>query len=237
MKVSYDGTNYFGMQRQSDKPTIQQSLEDILNKLFCANIHINYAGRTDRGVHALSQVVDFEALKLFDLEVLKRALNALLPADIRVLKAYLVDDNFHSRYSCIFRDYVYIINTADVCMPFLKNYVWHVPKLNISRLKEIKDLFVGKKDFAVFSKTSTGRATNRFVKYIRIKQKGFIVAIFIRSNAFLRGMVRLIVGTMVSYAKGKTTKDEIIRSFNGGKLPLSLLKAPACGLYFKRAIY
>nr|WP_291490388.1 tRNA pseudouridine(38-40) synthase TruA [Desulfurella sp.] len=236
MKVSYDGTNYFGMQRQKDKPTIQQSLEEALTRIFGSDIRINYAGRTDTGVHALSQVVDFEASKSFNLEVLKRALNALLPLDIRIKKAFFADDNFHSRYSCIFRDYVYIINTADVCMPFLRNYVWHVPKLNIFRLEEIKDLFVGNKNFSVFSKASSTKTPNRFVKYVRIKQKGFIVAVFIRANAFLRGMVRLIVGTMVSYAKGKTTRDEIIQSLNG-KMSLHLLKAPACGLYFKRAIY
>ena len=187
-------------------------------------------------MHALGQVVDFFATKSLNLSVVKRALNALLPAQIRVMSACLVSDDFHSRYSCIFRDYVYIINTAEVCMPFLKNYVWHVPKLNISRLDEVKGLFVGYKNFASFSKTAMGKNTNRFVEYIRVKQKGFLVMIFIRANAFLRGMVRLIVGTMVSYSRGLITKDQIEQVFEKPKSS-HLLKAPACGLYFKRAIY
>jgi tRNA pseudouridine38-40 synthase len=78
--------------------------------------------------------------------------------------------------------------------------------------------------------------TNRFVEYVRVKQKGFLVMIFIRANAFLRGMVRLIVGTMVSYSRGLITKDQIEQVFEEPK-SLHLLKAPACGLYFKRAIY
>ena len=187
-------------------------------------------------MHALGQVVDFFATKSLNLSVVKRALNALLPAQIRVMSACLVSDDFHSRYSCIFRDYVYIINTAEVCMPFLKNYVWHVPKLNISRLDEVKGKFVGYKNFASFSKTSMDKNTNRFVEYVRVKQKGFLVMIFIRANAFLRGMVRLIVGTMVSYSRGLITKDQIEQVFEEPKSS-HLLKAPACGLYFKRAIY
>lgn len=187
-------------------------------------------------MHALGQVVDFFAVKSLDVSVVKRALNALLPPQIRIMSAFLVSDDFHSRYSCIFRDYVYIINTAEVCMPFLKNYVWHVPKLNISRLDEVKDLFVGYKNFASFSKASMDKNTNRFVEYVRIKQKDFFVIIFMRANAFLRAMVRLIVGTMVSYARGSITKDQIEQVFEKPK-SLNLLKAPACGLYFKRAIY
>lgn len=224
------------MQRQKNKPTIQESIECALGVLFGVDIKINYAGRTDSGVHALGQVVDFSAEKLLDLNVLKRALNALLPPQIRIMKALLVKDDFHSRYSCIFRDYVYIINTAEVCMPFLTNYVWHVPKLNISKLDEVKDLFVGYKNFASFSKASKGKNTNRLVDYIRIKQKGFFVLIFIRANAFLRAMVRLIVGTMVSYSRGLITKDQIEQVFEQS-VSLHKLKAPACGLYFKRAIY
>ncbi len=224
------------MQRQKNKPTIQQSLEYALKQLFGADININYAGRTDTGVHALGHVVDFFADKPLDLSVVKRALNALLPSQIRVTGVFLASDDFHSRYSCIFRDYVYIINTAEVCMPFLKNYVWHVPKLNISRLDEVKGLFVGYKDFAPFSKASMGKNTNRLIQYVRIKQKSFFVMIFIRANAFLRGMVRLMVGTMVSYSRGLITKDQIMQIFERSGSS-HLLKAPACGLYFKRAIY
>ncbi len=224
------------MQIQKNKRTIQGEIQFALKKLFGFCITINYAGRTDAGVHALGQVIDFYTDKFLDAQVLKKALNALLKPQIRVLSVRIVPENFHSRYSCIFRDYVYIINTAEVCMPFLKNYVWHVPKLNILKLNEVKNLFVGFKDFGAFSKSSKNNKTQRFIQYIRIKQKNAFVAIFIRGHSFLRGMVRLIVGTMVAYAKGIVSSSQIVYALNNA-LSLSTIKAPASGLYFKRAIY
>lgn len=224
------------MQRQKHKPSVQQELEAALKKLFNCNISINYAGRTDAGVHALGQVVDFYVEKTLDVQVIKKALNALLKPQVRVLGACLVSDAFHARHSCIFRDYVYIINIADVCMPFLKNYVWHVPKLDISKLVEVKDLFVGYKNFIFFAKSSKNKQTYRFIKYIRFKQKGSFVIFFIRGQSFLRGMVRQIVGAMVAYSKGMLSAEEIKNALNGSYRQ-NALKAPACGLYFKRAIY
>ncbi|MGB9755548.1 MAG: tRNA pseudouridine(38-40) synthase TruA [Desulfurella sp.] len=234
--MSYDGSYFHGMQIQKNKFTVQQEVESALKKLFDFNVSINYAGRTDAGVHALGQVVDFYIDKTLDVQVIKKALNALLKPEVRVLGAYRVPDVFHSRYSCIFRDYVYIINTADVCMPFLKNYVWHVPKLNISRLLDVKDLFVGYRNFVFLSKGSKNKQTYRFVKYIRFKQKGYFAIFFIRGQAFLRGMVRLIIGAIVAYARGIISIEQIENTLTATYRQNSL-KAPACGLYFKRAIY
>lgn len=224
------------MQIQKNNSSVQQEFESALKKLFDFNVSINYAGRTDAGVHALGQVVDFYVEQTLDVKVIKKALNALLKPQIRVLSVYLVPDVFHARHSCIFRDYVYIINTADVCMPFLKNYVWHVPKLDMSKLLEIKDLFIGYKNFVFLSKDSKGKQTYRFIKYIRFKQKGHFVIFFIRGQSFLRGMVRLIVGAMVAYSRCILSTEAINNTLNGTYRQNSL-KAPACGLYFKRAIY
>jgi len=226
------------MQRQKDKPTIQGEIECALKKLCGLDIRINYAGRTDAQVHAIGQVIDFTLPNFFDTAALKRALNALINPHIRVIKASIANDNFHARYSCIFRDYMYIIDTADVCMPFFRNYVWHVPRLNVSKLAEIKDTFVGWKNFGAFSKSSSSYGNlQRFIKYIRIKQKGHFIFVFTRGNAFLRGMVRFIVGAMVAYAQGKLNKNEIECALDGKTMHLATIKAPACGLYFKRAIY
>lgn len=224
------------MQRQKDKPTIQESLESALNKLFGFDIKVNYAGRTDAGVHALAQTVDFYAYK-FDEKIIKKALNAILCDEIRIIDAKLVSDSFHSRYSCIFRDYVYIIDTSEVCMPFLNKYVWHVPLLDVKKLLEIKSLFVGLHDFSQFSKRCVHQNTNRNILYIRVKQKAQFAIIFIRGRSFLRSMIRLIVGAMVAYTRGYISASSIKAELSDEKLTHNLIKASPSGLYFKRAIY
>lgn len=222
------------MQRQKDRRTIQGEIEKALELLYGFKTTINYAGRTDAGVHALGQVIDFSIHDKLKKDTIQNALNAILPHDIRVLKVELADDNFHSRYSCFFRDYVYIIDTAEVCMPFYRNFVWHLPKLNVNMVLRKKNIFEGFHNFENFSKKPTG-VRAKLIKYIRIRQKGSFILFFIRGNSFLRGMVRFIVGAIVSMCKELVSVENINSAFNGHHV--ALIKAPAKGLYFKRALY
>ncbi len=217
--------------------TIQEILEKALTRIFKEPIRINYAGRTDAGVHAFCQVIDFAPPFFIDKDALKKGLNSVLPKDIRVFKVFEVKDSFHSRYSAKFREYVYFVFNGNVLPPFWKDYVWHVPlRLDIERIKEFVHVFVGKKDFSFVANEPKNKSCVREVYFFRVKRLKNFVIFHVRANGFLRGMVRNMVGLAVGYSLMRLQKDEsgnII--FNVGNV--KSFKAPAKGLFLRRVGY
>ncbi len=235
--MSYDGTNYCGFQIQPNCLTIQEVLEKALYKIFKTSIRINYAGRTDAGVHAFGQVIDFLPPFFISPYALFKGLNSVLPNDIRILKVFEVNNDFHSRYSARFREYVYFIFNGSVLPPFLKNYVWHVPlRLDIEKIKEFVCGFVGKMDFSLFANEPLDKDCVREVYFFRVRRFRDFAVFHICANGFLRGMVRNMVGLAVGYSLMRLQKDtsgNII--FNVGNV--KSFKAPAKGLFLRRVGY
>jgi len=228
--LSYDGTEFHGWQRQPDKKTIQGTLEDSLAKITQKKINVIGAGRTDAGVHARAQVANFKANLRMDDDELLRALNSLLPQDIRISSLVRTAPDFHARKMARSKIYQYRILHSPKISPFIVRYVLHWPSaLNVNLMKKAAPLFIREADFTAFS-------SNRLLDPIRtitrseIKKTGDEIIYTVEANGFLRYMVRTIVGTLLEAGKGKLSPEQIEDLFRKNKRSLASPTAPAKGL-------
>lgn len=249
MTIQYDGTNYYGWQRQKKGQTIQGKIEECLTKIFKKKIKIRGAGRTDAGVHAIGQVATFKFDINFQLYILKRALNALLPPDIRIMDIEEVDDNFHPQYSVKSKSYIYYLCYSEYCSPFIQRYVWHYGKtLSISGMREAKKLFIGTHDFTPFSGSTAVKDKVRTIYNLTVEPanklyfldmtiKGSFIKFRIEADGFLKYMARNIVGALVELGRGKLTEEKIKEAIKKLKKPNPLRTAPAHGLFLEKIVY
>jgi tRNA pseudouridine38-40 synthase len=234
--VSYDGTNYHGWQIQPELQTIQGAIEDVAAKIEGAPVHVTGSGRTDAGVHALAQVASFDLENPIPCENLRRALNRLLPRDIRVLAAEETSPGFHPRYDVIAKSYEYRIWRAEVCPPFKRLYVHHHPyPLDEERMVSLAPLFVGEHDFSAFAAADEtdelGRSKVRHVFSSSIASSGDRLIYRVRGNGFLKHMVRNIVGVMLEAGKGNVDAAGIEARLKPGCTIPPGPSAPARGLF------
>jgi tRNA pseudouridine38-40 synthase len=235
--LCYDGTDYFGWQRQPDKKTIQGSLEKALTQITRKNPPVIGAGRTDAGVHALAQVAHFKTETDLSEEELLKAFNSLLPKDIRILSLQKVDRNFHSRKMAVSKLYQYRINNTPNINPFNLRYVlyWSSP-LDTDQMKTAARLFVREEDFTPFSSNRHLHPVRR-VLHSEIHKKGNEIIYQVEANGFLRYMVRTMVGTLLEIGKGKWPPGIIDDLFRGNKRSLASPTAPAQGLSLIKVNY
>lgn len=210
LTVAYDGSKYFGFQEQRgcNLPTIQEKLEDCLEVLTNHKIKVIGAGRTDSGVHAVGQVVNFNAMDWpIPIHKIPLAMNGRLPADIVVTSAQRVTDEFHARFSAISKTYKYQIYNARIPDPFLQRYTYFVPQpLNVQAMSLGGKFLVGEHDFNAFrAKGTSVKSTVRTIYGVQVQQKGNLIEILVTGNGFLYNMVRIIVGTLlkIGYEKQK----------------------------------
>lgn len=235
--ISYDGTDYFGWQRQLHKQTVQGHLEDALAQIGSKPLAVVGAGRTDAGVHAIGQVAHFKANLKLDEEELIQAFNGLLPKDIRVTSLHKASPDFHARRSAKLKVYRYRIVNSSIISPFLLRYALHwPPSLDIKKMREAAALFVRKADFTSFS---SNRLLNpvRTVMRSEIRTKGQEIIYTVEANGFLRYMVRSMVGTLLEIGKGKVQPERIEELFAEKKRTLSSPTAPARGLCLLKVNY
>ncbi len=237
LKLSYDGTAFHGWQRQPERRTIQGVLEDCLAKITQKKIDVIGAGRTDAGVHACEQVANFKAsLSLHDEELFK-ALNALLPEDIRVTSLKKVNLNFHARKMAKSKIYQYRIVNSRFISPFIQRYVlhWSSP-LDVALMRKAARLFIREADFTPFS---SNRLTQpiRKVERSEIKKKGREIIYTVEANGFLRYMVRTMVGTLLEVGRGKIPPERVEEIFKEKKRSLASPTAPAKGLCLTKVNY
>jgi tRNA pseudouridine38-40 synthase len=235
--LSYDGTDYHGWQRQPKKRTIQGTLEDALARIAQKKVTVIGAGRTDAGVHALGQAANFEAALRLSEEELKKALNAILPDDIRVVELKKTAIDFHARRDATAKVYQYRIFHGPEINPFVLRYVLHWPyPLNLARMRKAARLFQRQADFSGFS-------SNRLLYPVRkvtrseIKKKGDEIIFTIEASGFLRYMVRTIVGTILEVGRGRVSLDRIEEIFREKQRTLSSPTAPAKGLCLMKVVY
>lgn len=251
--IAYDGSGYYGYQRQAGYITVQAVLEQALGKLLRQPIKINGSGRTDTGVHALGQVVNFNSDICMPLDNLRFALNNLLPVDVRVLAAEQVELEFHARYSAIGKHYQYKILCADAPTPFWQRYMWQLGhNLDLATMQAAADLIIGEHDFASFRSTggkpgsavrSVYRANWRVQELdssfasLNLAENYRVYEFDIHGNGFLYHMVRNLVGIMVQVGVGKMNLDEFQQLFMGKKRTSKCVLAPAQGLYMRKVEY
>lgn len=237
LNIAYDGSPFFGFQIQPNVPTIQGVLETALSDITKENIEVIGSGRTDAGVHAINQVVNFKTNSKIPTDKLVLALNSLLPDSIIVKSAEDVPLDFHARFSARSRSYIYLIYTSPYPSPFLRNYTWYLKeKPHIDRISGVLDIFKGEKDFTSFSK-SNGEGSIREIYDISLIDKDPFLILYIKANGFLRGMVRLIVRTLVDVGYGALEREDIISILESKRRGLIKGIAPPGGLYLYSVEY
>ena len=238
--LSYDGTDYNGFQSQSNGNTIEDYLKKAISKITNVQTTIYCAGRTDSGVHAEGQVINFYTDKInMNTDNWLNAVNSLLPKDIRILKCELVDNNFHSRRSTLFREYHYNIINSPVISALQNRYAAHCSyPLDIELLKKYAECLVGEHDFTSFCALSdTNKSKVRLMHSINIDKNGEMLTIKFIANAFLHKMIRNIVGTFLMLHKFEKSADEIKRIIESKDRKMAGPTYMARGLVFKKVYY
>lgn len=231
--LEYDGTELHGWQRQHGASTVQQHLEEALAKLLQHEAPVTGASRTDAGVHARGQVACFRTERDIPLHGIRRGLNSMLPDSIAIRDAADVPDDFHPRFSATGKHYRYTILTAPDRSPRWRNRAWHHPEaLNVSAMHDAARALVGEHDFAAFRASGcTARTTLRRVDSITLTRlQPQLIEVDIRGNAFLRQMVRILVGTLSEVGSGKRPGSQLPEILASKDRKLAGATAPAQGL-------
>jgi tRNA pseudouridine38-40 synthase len=217
LHVAYDGTDFVGSQLQSQGRTVQGALEEAWEGLTQERRRFTLAGRTDAGVHAQGQVANVRGETRHTASTITRAMNALLPDDVRVLAAREVGPDFHARHSALRRDYRYLIDLGPAPLPTLRHIALHVEgRVDMVAMAEALPQLEGTHDFAAFTVQSPDqKSTVRTVYVARLVETELLgrrlIAIDLAANAFLQHMVRVIVGTVLLVGRGRMTGAEFQR--------------------------
>lgn len=237
MKISYNGKNYCGWQKQDNKKTIEGVIEDVMSSILSEQIDIVGSGRTDSDVSAICQIAHFDYSNVIP-KGLMWHINSLLPADIRVNAIELAKENFHARYNAKQKTYKYYFYTGKEKNAYYENFAYHVKYiLNYSTMQTALKSLIGEHNFTSFcSVDSDVKDKVRTIKNVELKKTGDLFEFSITGNGFLYNMVRIIVGTIVDIGRGKIDKtmDEIIRIQNRSAAGVTM---PAKGLVLYNVEY
>jgi tRNA pseudouridine38-40 synthase len=233
--VEYDGTDLCGWQRQDNGPTVQGHLEVALAKLLAHDATVTGASRTDAGVHASGQVASFWTERPIPLHGVRRGLNSLLPDAIAVTDAAEAPDGFHPRFSATGKHYRYLVLTRADRSPRWRDRVWHHPApLDRAAMRAAAAALIGEHDFAAFRAAGcTATHTVRRIDQIDLADHpsdSHLLAIDVRGNAFLRNMVRIVVGTLIEVGAGRRPIGQVAEILAAGDRTRAGITAPAGGL-------
>ncbi len=240
MVVSYDGSAYRGWQVQPNGATIQEKLESALKAISGETRKIHGSGRTDQGVHARKQVAHFDMESEIPFKGLKKGLNALLPADIRVMKLARARETFHARRSAAGKEYRYFIWNDDILPPFLRNYRLHVRnRLDVNAMREAARYLVGRHDFGAFTANPNREveSTVRELTLLKVAKRGPEVVIVARGSGFLYKMARSLAGFLVRVGEGDVPPSEAKAILASRKRTARVPTAPPQGLFLWNVTY
>lgn len=237
--ISYDGTAYHGFQRQDNAYTIQQAVEEAIEELTKEKVSIVGCSRTDTGVHANEFVFNVNLESSITERGIIYGLNGLLPDDIAVLACEIVPCDFHARYNCKGKEYIYIIHNSEIKNPFYRDYAyrhWYPLKADVMH-KAAQD-FVGTHDFKSFCSTAcTKENTVRTIYSFDVAREGDRVIFKVSGDGFLYNMVRIMVGTLVFISDGKIPPDAIPQILEGKNRVKAGKTVMPSGLYLNRVFY
>lgn len=239
LTLKYDGSRYHGWQRQENAVTVQQKVEEAVEKLFGEKVSVTGCSRTDTGVHANCFKCNFNTMKDIDCKKVVTGMNFFLPDDIAVFDSSIVSDDFNSRFDCKSKEYIYKIYNSNIRDPFyIDRALFYKFPLDENMLNVQAKDFIGTYDFSAFrSAGATTKTTVRTVMNAGVERNGDLVIFRVEADGFLYNMVRIMVGTLLYIAEGKIEKGtipQIIASLdrvNAGKT------ASPEGLYLNKVIF
>lgn len=241
LAVAYDGTAYSGWQVQPNGTTIQAVMEGAFSRILQEPVRLRAAGRTDAGVHAREQVVDFADAGVRDLETIVHGGNALLPPDIRVLSASVVPETFDARRHTTEKTYRYFLYLSPVASPFLSRYAWHIEAaLDLDAIRQGLSHLLGEHDFTSFrGQGCNARSPVRTIFRAEVAKHEVpgLFSIDVAGAGFLRHMVRNIVGTVVNAGKGRHPADHVGEILRARDRSAAGVNAPPHGLFLWRVSY
>ena len=238
--VEYDGTNYFGFQKQkSTKQTIQGSLEESISRVADHKVKTFCSGRTDAGVHAFMQVLHFDTKAIRSSIEWSRGINSYLPKDIRVLWAKEIDESFHARFSATKRFYIYnILNDPTPSALWAHRSLYIPTRLDMQSMKKASKYLLGEHDFSSFRGSGCQSKTPiRNIHKIKISRKDDFVTLEFAANAFLLHMVRIIVGTLIMVGKKEIKPEEVDKILKQKNRKIAGKTVSSSGLFFLGPCY
>ncbi len=239
-RVAYDGSYFYGFQRQNKLRTVQGDIESALRRIYGKHVDIHSSSRTDTGVHALDQAFHYDVDILIPEEKLQFIINEQLPEEICILSVILVKDNFHARYNTIEKMYRYDILLSNTKMIFNSRYALIYKKnIDFDYIQKLTNLFIGKRDYkALMASGSFKENTVRTIKKFEIIQKKEnLISIYISSDGFLYRMVRIIVGAVLDFNEKKRSYLELEQGLANKDRSVFRRTAPASGLYLEKIYF
>ncbi|WP_138204886.1 tRNA pseudouridine(38-40) synthase TruA [Haloimpatiens lingqiaonensis] len=239
IKIEYDGTNYFGWQVQKDRITVQGVLEDTIRALTKEDVKLIGCSRTDTGVHAKEYVANFFTNSTIPSEKFREALNSKLPNDIVILESKEVLEDFHARYNCKGKRYIYSIYNREQPCAIYRNYMYSFTrKLQIEKMKSSCKYIIGTHDFSAFkTKGSSVKTSIRNIHELCITKEEDIIKISVSADGFLYNMVRIIVGTLLDVGTEKIQPEEVKEILESKDRTKAGKVVPACGLCLEKVFY
>jgi tRNA pseudouridine38-40 synthase len=239
LTLSYDGTDFFGWQTQPHHRTVQQTLEDAIHRLTGEQVRANASGRTDTGVHAVGQVVNFYANTALAADVLVRALNAHLPPDVVVRDVQDVPQAFDANRDAKRKLYRYIIHDGDVPDLFMRRYCHHSRhRLDAAAMARAAAVLRGRHDFHSFETDWPNRMSSvRTVTHLAINRMGDWIWLDVEADGFLYNMVRAIAGTLINVGRGYWPETQVAEILKAEDRTQAGPTAPAQGLFLMRVTY
>ena len=236
--IQYDGKNFCGWQIQPNVRTVQETIEKALYQLTGQNCTVTASGRTDSGVHAFCQVAHFDCDSNIPAENYARALNVILPSDVKIVQSLKAPNDFHARFSAKRKTYRYTFYLSDVELPLFEPYATRIIRANINNMKECALRLVGEHDFRCFlASNSSVKDTIRTIYSCKVTKSKNLIYIDVCGNGFLYNMVRTIAGTLLSAGENKITPSDIDNILNAKNRAVAGKTMPAKGLALKKVEY
>lgn len=238
-RLAYDGSHFYGFQRQPKLRTVQGEIESALKRIYGIHITIHSASRTDTGVHALAQCFHYDTDIEIPMDRLRSVIDSQIPEYISLWDLALVSKDFHARYDVVHKTYRYdILNTAEKRI-FESNYsLIYRKNLHLEKLQEVCSIFVGKKDYAALMAAGSDKEnTVRNIMDVYVEKHGDKVSVFVRADGFLYHMVRIIIGSLLDYNEGRRSIEELKNGLVNKDRTVFRRTAPAAGLYLLDIAY
>ena len=236
--IEYEGTRYSGWQKQENAKTIQGTIVKAAREVFGDDyLDFQGSGRTDSGVHALSQIAHLDVKTVLAPEIIRMKLNDKLSHDMNILEVQKTSKNFHARHDAKARSYIYQISRRRTA--FAKNYVWWIKdELDFLKMQSVSKLFIGMNNFASFSDDNPDeKSTKVLIDDIQLKEEADLILIRITGSHFIWKMVRRIVGILVEVGRGRKSEKDILFYLNNKSNEPAKFTAPPSGLFLEKVTY
>ncbi len=239
LTLRYDGSSFHGWQYQPNCISVEQVLKQACKQILGEDVKLQSCSRTDAGVHANMFCCNFHTQNARSNEKLLLGLNAVLPPSVAVYEAEDVSEDFHARYSCKGKEYIYKIWNEKYRNPFYEKYALHYPyELDTEEMNNQAKDFIGTHDFSAFCASGcTVKSMVRTIYSASVMQENDLIVFHVHGDGFLYNMVRIMVGTLLDINSGRIDKGSISYIIGSGSREKAGITAPACGLYLNKVFY